>query len=217
MRYRRPIRPQLRGKRWNTNAMCARSWSARVMRVMVRKSNKAAFAWTAAWPPSKGATWAQQLSLLQKCRESPDSFRRRLRSRFDDAARRPTFVSPKKSVFFAVGSTTVPLGRRTAAKILPRRRIWWSLKPLQRPLVPPATTNDSWVRTPVDAFVLNRLRQNHLTPSPEADRRTLIRRLYFDLHGLPPPSAAVDAFVANPHPQAYERLVEDLFGFAPLR
>ena len=61
---------------------------------------------------------------------------------------------------------------------------WWSLKPLNRPPVP--SMSDGWGSTPIDAFIISRLRAAGIAPSPEADRRILIRRLYFDLHGLPP-------------------------------
>lgn len=89
---------------------------------------------------------------------------------------------------------------------------WWSLKPIVRPAEPdlrnPALA--ARVRTPVDRFVFARLEREGLAPSPEADRRTLIRRLYFDLLGLPPTPEAVDAFVADRAGDAYERLVEQL-------
>jgi hypothetical protein len=68
----------------------------------------------------------------------------------------------------------------------------------------------AWVRTGLDAFVLERLRKEGLRPAPEADRATLVRRLAFDLTGLPPTPAEVAAFVADPSPDAYERLVERL-------
>ncbi len=74
---------------------------------------------------------------------------------------------------------------------------WWSLKPLSRPAVPStdqAAKPDSWPVTPIDAFVLAKLREQGLQPSPEADPRTLIRRVYFDLIGLPPTPAEVEAF-----------------------
>jgi hypothetical protein len=86
---------------------------------------------------------------------------------------------------------------------------WWSLRPLVRPAVP-AVRDPAWVRTPVDAFILAGLEAKGLRPSPPADRRTLIRRLTFDLHGLPPTPEAVDAFVRDPAPDAYERLVDRL-------
>jgi hypothetical protein len=69
-----------------------------------------------------------------------------------------------------------------------------------------------WVRNAIDAFVLAKLQQANLRPSPEADRITLIRRLYFDLLGLPPSKAEVDAFVSDYEAHAYERLVERLLG-----
>lgn len=85
---------------------------------------------------------------------------------------------------------------------------WWSLKPLANPEVP--SFADDWVRSPVDAFLLARLRREGISPSPEADRRTLIRRLTFDLHGLPPSPAEIDDFLADDSDRAYERLVERL-------
>jgi hypothetical protein len=86
---------------------------------------------------------------------------------------------------------------------------WWSLRPLARPPLP-AVKRAGWVRTPVDAFILSRLERAGLVPNPEADRRTLIRRLTYDLHGLPPTPAEIDAFVGDPDPRAYEKLVDRL-------
>ena len=86
---------------------------------------------------------------------------------------------------------------------------WWSLEPLQPvavPLVEPKFA--SRVRNPIDAFILARLTQEGLAPSPEADRPTLIRRLSFDLLGLPPTPAEVEQFVNDAEPRAYERLVD---------
>jgi hypothetical protein len=85
---------------------------------------------------------------------------------------------------------------------------WWSLRPLERPELP--EVRSSWIRTPIDAFILAKLDENGLAPSPAADRRTLIRRLYFDLVGLPPPYEEVSEFVANEDPQAYEALLDRL-------
>jgi hypothetical protein len=92
-----------------------------------------------------------------------------------------------------------------------RRRIdgpWWSLVPLARVAAP--ASDSPWVRTPVDAFILARLDEQHLAPSGEADRRTLIRRLTFDLHGLPPTPAEISAFVADTSGEAYANLVDRL-------
>ena len=88
---------------------------------------------------------------------------------------------------------------------------WWSLRPLQRPPLPELSSEDqARVRTPVDAFLLAKLREQHLAPSPAADRRTLIRRLCFDLTGLPPAPEDVERFVNDPDPRAYEQLVDRL-------
>jgi hypothetical protein len=81
---------------------------------------------------------------------------------------------------------------------------WWSLKPLVRPEVPRGTTH------PVDAFLQAKLSDKGLSPSPPADRRTLIRRVHFDLHGLPPTPEVVEAFVSSTDPLAYEKLVDGL-------
>ena len=68
----------------------------------------------------------------------------------------------------------------------------------------------AWVRTPIDAFVIGRLEAERLHHSPEADRRTLIRRLTFDLHGLPPTPEEIDRFLGDDDPDAYEKLVDRL-------
>ena len=89
---------------------------------------------------------------------------------------------------------------------------WWSLRPLMA--VQPPVFNDTaalnWIRTPVDAFVLSRLRDESLAPSQEADRRTLIRRVTFDLIGLPPTREEIDSFINDSSPDAYERVVNRL-------
>jgi hypothetical protein len=85
----------------------------------------------------------------------------------------------------------------------------WSFRPVQSADVP-AVRDASWPRTPVDRFVLARLEDQHLEPAPEADRRTLVRRIYFDLIGLPPSGEEVEAFASDSAPDAYERLVDRL-------
>jgi hypothetical protein len=87
---------------------------------------------------------------------------------------------------------------------------WWSLRPLTRPDVPNVKADDGRARTAVDAFVEAGLRAKGLTPAPEADRLTLIRRLAFDLTGLPPTPEEAEAFVNDARPDAYERLVDRL-------
>ncbi len=85
---------------------------------------------------------------------------------------------------------------------------WWSFRPLHRPTVP--VEHPGWARTPIDRFVLRKLREMGLDPSADADRRTLIRRLTYDLHGLPPTPEQIDSFVNDPSPTAYEDLVDGL-------
>jgi hypothetical protein len=85
----------------------------------------------------------------------------------------------------------------------------WSFIPPTRP-EPPAVKNEPWVKNPIDRFLLARLESEGLSPAPEADRRVLARRLSLDLTGLPPEPAIVDAFVADPHSDAYDRLVDTM-------
>ncbi len=85
----------------------------------------------------------------------------------------------------------------------------WAYQPLKRP-DPPAVRTLSWVRNPIDRFILAELESVELPHAPEADRIALIRRLTFDLTGLPPRPEEVAAFLADHRPDAYERLVERL-------
>ena len=95
---------------------------------------------------------------------------------------------------------------------LPRADLdWWSLRPVRRPGPPRYQAPDAArVRTPIDAFILAGLESAGLRPAPEADRATLLRRLTFDLTGLPPTPEQVEAFLADPDPLAYESAVDRL-------
>ncbi|HZK82157.1 MAG TPA: DUF1549 and DUF1553 domain-containing protein, partial [Humisphaera sp.] len=84
------------------------------------------------------------------------------------------------------------------------------MQPLVRPAVPAADPANNDAVNPVDAFIRGKLHDAGLSPSTEADRRTLIRRLTFDLHGLPPSPQEIDAFVKDADPHAYEHLVDRL-------
>src|SRR5438874_1904194 len=86
---------------------------------------------------------------------------------------------------------------------------WWSLQPVRRPAIP-SVAQKEWVRTPIDAFVLARLEAQGLSPAPEADRRTFVRRVTVDLTGLLPTPEEVDAFVNDRSPLACEKLVDRL-------
>lgn len=90
-----------------------------------------------------------------------------------------------------------------------RARTHWAFQPVKEPAVP-AVKNRRWARTPVDNFILARLEARSLTPSPRADKRTLIRRATFDLVGLPPKLEEVAAFLADQSPDAYPKLIDRL-------
>ena len=85
----------------------------------------------------------------------------------------------------------------------------WAWAPPKR-AEPPAVSHTAWPRTPIDRFILARLEREGLQPSPEADRVTLLRRLTYDLTGLPPTPAEVDAFLNDHSPGAYEKRVDAL-------
>ncbi len=85
----------------------------------------------------------------------------------------------------------------------------WSLQAVQKPSLP-AVRLKSWVRNPVDSFILAKLEANHLHPSAAADRRTLLRRVTYDLTGLPPTPEETDAFLSDKASNAYEKVVDRL-------
>lgn len=85
----------------------------------------------------------------------------------------------------------------------------WAYEPVIRP-APPRGTGSAWDRNPIDAFIRARLTTEHLAPSPEASRRTLLRRVTLDLTGLPPSPEEFAAFESDPSPAAYERAVDRL-------
>ena len=97
---------------------------------------------------------------------------------------------------------------KLAGQVKDKRELW-SLQPLVRPQVPRGekTGGD---RSPIDLFIRAKLAEQHFAPTPAADRRTLIRRVSFDLIGLPPTPEEVEAFVGDPDPKAYEKLIDRL-------
>src|SRR5262245_941310 len=108
---------------------------------------------------------------------------------------------------FALVSEVAPLGTYT-----PRERSHWAFVKRTDPAIPSfaAAADNAWVKNPIDAFILQRLKKEGLRPSPSADRVTLIRRLYFDMIGLPPSPREVAEFSADKSPDAYQKLVERL-------
>ena len=99
---------------------------------------------------------------------------------------------------------------RAGGKITDEDRQWWAFQPIRAVQPPQPRQTNAVIRNEVDRFILARLEQENLTPSPEASRVVLIRRVTFDLTGLPPTPEEVDAFIADSKPDAYERLVQRL-------
>ncbi|MFM1872157.1 MAG: hypothetical protein RL398_1579 [Planctomycetota bacterium] len=102
-----------------------------------------------------------------------------------------------------------PLLLLAAASVGQESDGWWAYRPLQRPDLP-AVRDAGWARTEVDRFVLAGLEARGLKPAPEADRHTLLRRLTYDLTGLPPTAAEIEAFVRDDSPEAYDKVVDRL-------
>ena len=107
----------------------------------------------------------------------------------------------------------LPVPHRTVAaedaQIAATRASHWAFRPVIRPPMPRVRDRD-WARTPLDRFILARLEQQRLTPSPPADKGTLLRRLSFDLLGLPPEPEEIDAFLTDDAPDSTARLVDRL-------
>jgi hypothetical protein len=108
-----------------------------------------------------------------------------------------------------VGVPGLPEKALAKKAITDQDRGYWAYQPVKRPAVPDVK-NKAWVKNPVDAFILAKLEAKGLTPAAPADRRTLARRVYYDLIGLPPTPAEVDAFVNDKSADAYERLIDKL-------
>jgi hypothetical protein len=119
-------------------------------------------------------------------------------------------VSPGAWFALSLAVLLFPTAARPAApppRTSPPR--FWSFQPVREPATP-VVPNSAWPLTPLDRFILARLEASGLTPAPSADRRTLIRRMTFDLTGLPPTPEEVEAFLADSRPDAHERLVDRL-------
>ncbi len=122
----------------------------------------------------------------------------------DDAERMPPPSSGKPHLVAA----EVDLVKRWIEQGTPWEP-FWSFIPPKRPALP-APQDLSWVKNPIDRFVLTRIERESLRPSPEADKAMLIRRVSLDITGLPPTRAEVDAFLADQSPRAYETVVDRL-------
>jgi hypothetical protein len=105
--------------------------------------------------------------------------------------------------------TTAGAAKKDEFDLEKRKREHWAWRPV-RPTPTPAVKDTGWPRTPVDHFVLVKLEAKGLRPAPTADRRTLLRRLSFDLTGLPPSPDEIDAFLKDDSPEAYARAADRL-------
>ncbi|KAF0179370.1 MAG: cytochrome c553 [Limisphaerales bacterium] len=127
-----------------------------------------------------------------------------------DLARMPYKKPPLSAAQIALVRRWIDEGAKAPANEVPGSKAHWAFVAPKRPAVPTIGNRQSAIAHPIDAFIRARLAKEKLTPSPEADRPTLIRRLSLDLLGLPPKPADVDAFVNDQSPDAYEKLVERL-------
>ncbi|MFT4540291.1 MAG: hypothetical protein ACI841_003085 [Planctomycetota bacterium] len=127
-----------------------------------------------------------------------------------DAPLMPKNHDPLSAGEVAVLREWIQAGAHWTAGVV-ENELWWSLEQMQTSPAPELPVEwQSWVRRPLDAYVLDSLLASGLEPSPEADRRTLLRRLSFDLIGLPPTPAEMASFLADELPEAYESVVNRL-------
>ena len=125
----------------------------------------------------------------------------------DEEERMPAKANPLSAAEIALVKSWIEAGaawpesEADRVAVADPRRDHWSVQPVRTEFPPGAS---------IDTFVAARLKENGLAMSPAADRRTLIRRLSFDLHGLPPTPERVERFIADPDPRAYEKLVDEL-------
>ena len=102
-----------------------------------------------------------------------------------------------------------PAGNAKLTGLTDKARGHWAYQPVQKPAVP-TPQNQQWCRTPVDAFILQKLEEQQFAPAPDADKETLLRRATYDLIGLPPTTTEVEAFLADSSPLAFAKVVDRL-------
>jgi len=123
-------------------------------------------------------------------------------------ATKPALRMPPVSSGLTLSASEIATLREWVAEGAKWQKHWSFIPPVRPPA--PAVKNAAWVRTPVDAFVLQKLEREGLKPSAEANREMLIRRVSLDLTGLPPTPAEIDAFLLDRSPNAYEKVVDRL-------
>src|SRR5436309_897950 len=104
---------------------------------------------------------------------------------------------------------TAPASAEPPAIDFAKARQHWAYQPVHKPALPAVKQTD-WPVSPIDALILARLEAAGLTPSPSADRRTWLRRVTYDLVGLPPTPAETDAFLSDQSPEAFAKVVDRL-------
>ena len=125
--------------------------------------------------------------------------------------KKPRLPDPIISVLTAWVKMGAPDPRDGSSEARRGDKSWWSLQPLARPEPPNAAgLTEAWSASPIDRFIFSKLAENGLKPSPPAGRRALIRRICYDLTGLPPSPNEVEAFQRDTNPDAYEKLVDRL-------
>ncbi len=116
---------------------------------------------------------------------------------------------PKVDAKEAGAAEKAALAKMEERPITPEERNYWAFRPVKA-VAPPKAAEAAWNANPIDAFALAAMKAKGLKPSPQADRRTLIRRAYLDLIGIPPTPQEIDAFVADRAPDAWAKLVDKL-------
>jgi hypothetical protein len=133
----------------------------------------------------------------------------------DLAIELPTDAETEKIRAWIAEGAPGPVDVAPVAMVKEAEKAFWSFQPPVRPVVP-AVKNAALVRNPIDAFLLRTLEEKGLKFSREADKLTLMRRVYLDLIGMLPTKAEIDEYMADRSPSAYEKLVDRLLGSAHL-
>lgn len=121
---------------------------------------------------------------------------------------RRVFILAITSISIGMGQSTEDASARERQAFVASRQDHWAFRKPRRPEIP--AIRDKWVRTPVDAFLLETMRSRNLTPSESVDQERLLRRVYLDVTGLPPTPGEADLFLRDRSPGAYEKLVDRL-------
>lgn len=147
--------------------------------------------------------------LLQAVNHSHPKLKMPPGGRLDDAQIRDIEAWISAGAVWPDGPAKDAIPPPSAYHISEKQRSFWSFRPVVKPPLP-AVRDTRWVKTPIDHFVLAKLEEKSLRPVAAADRRTLIRRVYFDLIGLPPSLAEVEAFERDKSPDAFAKVVDRL-------